>query len=240
MAVSRKYLARLRRPSDPARDLPALRGLDQVDWAALEHAHGRATDVPVLLRAAGCDDPHARDLAFELLSETIWHQGTVYPATAPAVPFLYRLLEADEARDKTRVALLLATIADGQTGADEDLAATRRAVAGRLDLLYPYLRDREWGVRHAVARTIGRYPEVVVRLLPDLEAAYRREPDKHVRLALAWAVGQTPEGAARVLPDLETALRDETDQWSRQALREVIVRIIGRAEPGAALDRGGL
>jgi hypothetical protein len=225
MPVSRGFLARLRRAADPARDPPALSGLDRVDWAALEHAHGRATDVPVLLRAAACDNPDDRDLAFELLAETIWHQGTVYPATAPAVPFLYRLLEADETADKQRVALLLTTIADGQTGADGDLAATRRAVRERLDLLYPYLRDPEWGVRHAVAWTIVRYPEAAARLLPDLEAAYRDEPNKHVRLALACAIGQSPEAAARLLPELEAALRDEPDRWYRQALQEVIERL---------------
>src|SRR4051794_25242079 len=89
MPVSRRLLARLRRAADSARGAPALRGLDQVDWAVLEHAHGQATDVPVLLRAAAGDDPDARELAFELLAESIWHQGSVYSATTPAVPFLY-------------------------------------------------------------------------------------------------------------------------------------------------------
>ncbi|MBO0697076.1 MAG: HEAT repeat domain-containing protein [Zavarzinella sp.] len=229
MAVSRKLLARLQRPAEAARDLPALRGIDDVDWASLEHAHGKATDVPVLLRAAACDDPDARDLAFELLYETIWHQGDVYPATAPVVPFLYRLLEADETPDKPQVAHLLATLAGcsfahmpDPTGAYADPAATRRAVGKQLDLLIPYLRDRDWGVRQAVAWAIGRFPEVAVRLLPALEAAYRKERNQAVRLGLAWAIGQSPEGAARVLPDLEAAVRDAPDPWSRQAFQGVI------------------
>jgi len=245
MAVSRKFITRLRRPAESARDLPALRGLDQVDWAALEHAHGSATDVPVLLRAAASDDPDARELAFELLAESIWHQGSVYSATTPAVPYLYRILEAEQTPDKQQVAVLLASIAGSQLAAhpddpravaDEDWAATRRAVAERLDLLYPYLRDPEWGVRHAVAWAIGRFPTIAVRLLPDLEAAYRTERNDAVRLGLAWAIGQSPEGAVRVLPDLEAALRGAPDQWVRQAYRSVIERIRERAEPGAAPD----
>jgi hypothetical protein len=228
--------------------LPALRGLDEIDWADLEHAHGRATDVPVLLRAAACDDPDARDLAFELLAESIWHMGNVYSATTPAVPFLYRLLEADETPDKQQVAVLLASIAGSQLAthpddpravADEDWAATRRAVTGRLDLLFPYIRDPEWGVRHAVAWTIGRFPEVAVRLLPNLQAAYHKERNEAVRLGLAWAIGQSPEGAAWVLPDLEAALQTAPDQWRRQALREVIGRIRERTGQGTAPDRGG-
>jgi hypothetical protein len=221
---------------ESAPDPPWLQGLSAVDWSAVGHAHGPATDVPALLRAAVSDAPEHREFAFELLAETIWHQGAVYPATAQVVPFLYRLLEADETPDKQEVALLLTTIAgcqlatitDGQTGADEDLAATRRAVAGRLDLLYPYLRDPEWGVRHAVAWTISRFPEIAVRLLPDLEDAYRKEPNKAVRLALAWAIGQSPEAAVRLLPELEAAFPDEPDRWYRQALREVIGRLTHR------------
>jgi hypothetical protein len=228
--------------------LPALRGLDEIDWATLEHAYGRATDVPVLLRAAACDDPDARELAFELLAESIWHQGSVFSATTRAVPFLYRMLEADETPDKQRVAVLLASIAgaqldthpdDPRAAADEDWVATRRAVAGRLDLLFPYIRYPEWWVRHAVAWAIGRFPEIAVRLLPNLQAAYNKERNEAVRLGLAWAIGQSPEGAARVLPDLEEALQTAPDQWSRQALREVIGRIRERAERGAAPDRGG-
>jgi len=76
-----------------------------------------------------------------------------------------------------------------------------------------------------VAWAIGRFPEIVVRLLPRLEAAYRKESDKHIRLALAWAIGQSPEGAAEVLPELETALRDDPDPWYRQAVQKVIERI---------------
>jgi hypothetical protein len=248
MPVSRKFVTRLRRPADSARALPALRGLDEVDWEALEHAHGSASDVPVLLRAAASDDPDARDLAFELLAESIWHQGSVYSATAPAVPFLYRMLEGDETPDEPQVAGLLASIAGCDLGshpddpaavADDAWVATRRAVAERLDLLYPYLRDPDWGVRHAVAWAIGRFPAIAVRLLPDLEAAYRTERNEAVRLGLAWAVGQSPGGAALVLPDLEAARRDAPDQWQRQAYGSIIERIRELAERGAACARGG-
>jgi hypothetical protein len=218
----------LRKLYKSAPNPPALVGLSAVDWSAVGHAHGRATDVPALLRAAASDDPDHREFAFELLSETIWHQGTVYDATALVVPLLYRLLEENETPDKQAVALLLATMADAQTGEDEDLAATRRAVAERLDLLYPYLRDPEWGVRQAVAVAVGRYPEACARLLPDLEAAYRDEANLSVRLALALAIGHSPEAAARLLPDLEAALRDAPDQYVRAALRGVIERLTQR------------
>jgi len=92
----------------------ALDGLDRVDWSAVSDAYGPATDIPALLRAAVAGDANHREFAYELLYQTIWHQGNVYSATAVAIPFLYNLLEAEGPHDKGAVAGLLAQIADGQ------------------------------------------------------------------------------------------------------------------------------
>src|SRR5262249_19006896 len=105
----------LRELYESAPDPPWLQGLSAVDWSAVEHAHGPATDVPALLRAAVSDDPGHRDFAWELLFETVWHQGTVYTASATVVPFLFRLLEADGVPDQSVAAQLLASIADGHS-----------------------------------------------------------------------------------------------------------------------------
>ncbi|QDU21753.1 HEAT repeat domain-containing protein [Urbifossiella limnaea] len=188
MAVPQKMLAEFAHVTDPARDPPSLVGLDQVDWAAVDHAHGPATDFPVLLRALVSDDPDARGFALQLLYETVWHQGTVWEATAHTVPFLYRVLAADGTPDKQSVVHLLSTIADCQTGASGHMDASRRAVGERLDLLYPYLRDPNPEIRQAVAWAVGHYPEVVARRLPDLEAALRDEPDEYTRGALREAI----------------------------------------------------
>jgi len=73
----------------------ALADLDEVDWSAVSDAYGPATDIPALLRAAVSSNPDHREFAYELLYQTIWHQGNVYSATATAIPFLYNLIEAD-------------------------------------------------------------------------------------------------------------------------------------------------
>ena len=67
-----------------------LDGLDSVPWPSLEHAFGSASDVPGMLERlsrGGRDSEEALDELFQ----TIWHQGTVYSATAEAVPFLAAL-----------------------------------------------------------------------------------------------------------------------------------------------------
>src|SRR5262245_59533068 len=90
-----------------------LDGLEAVDWASLRHAYGEATDVPGLLRALLSSDPKVREETIYELFGNIWHQGTVYPASAAAVPFLYELLTAPEVQDKPAIAHLLASIAEG-------------------------------------------------------------------------------------------------------------------------------
>jgi hypothetical protein len=206
---------------EPAPDPPALTGLSAADWSAVEHAHGPATDVPALLRAAVSDDPDHRDFAWQLLFETVWHQGTVYPASAAVVPFLYQLLEADGVPDRSSAAQLLAAIADGHSylachattpqsvaiheriaagngstlAADlarelADVAAARRAVGTRLELLVPFLRDPVPHIRAMVAVAIGHFPEIAARLLPDLEAAHRDEPDESTRGVLGEVIGR--------------------------------------------------
>jgi hypothetical protein len=77
-----------------------LAGLDEIDWAALRHACGAATDVPEWLRSLRSPDPEVRQWAEE--NGNIVHQATRYAATAPAVPFL---VEPAVARDTRARAL---------------------------------------------------------------------------------------------------------------------------------------
>jgi hypothetical protein len=90
-----------------------LDGLDSVDWASITHAYGEATDVPGLLRSLLSADPKVREETVYELFGNIWHQGTVYPASAAAVPFLYELLMTPVVQDKPNIAHLLASIAGG-------------------------------------------------------------------------------------------------------------------------------
>lgn len=86
-----------------------------VDWENLEHAYGSAGDVPELLMLLLADDETIRDNVYGTLYSNIWHQGTVYEASAYAVPFLLRLLEHPDTPDKAGVMGLLASPAEGNS-----------------------------------------------------------------------------------------------------------------------------
>ncbi|MFJ1701670.1 HEAT repeat domain-containing protein [Streptomyces sp. NPDC088252] len=78
-----------------------LTGLDEVDWANLNHAYGTAADVPGQLRALCGVDEQARQQAVSSLFNHLAHQGTRYQASPYAVPFLARIALAgrDPARE---------------------------------------------------------------------------------------------------------------------------------------------
>lgn len=92
-----------------------LESLDAVDWSRRQHAFGPADDVPSLLRSVAAGGTVA-DEAINRLYETIWHQGTVYDATALAVPFLAELARADsvEVRWRELVLMMILDIGRGE------------------------------------------------------------------------------------------------------------------------------
>jgi hypothetical protein len=205
-----------------APDSPALAGLGDVDWAAVEHAEGPADDVPALLRAAASGDPFHREFAWELLAETVCHQGTVYPASAAVVPFLYRLLGDDDVPDRSSAAELLALIADGRSylavhAATPEEAAVHERIAAENGSTLAADLARELADVAAARWAVGE------RL--DLLCPYLRDPAPPVRRAVAVAVGHYPEAAARLFPDLEAADRAERHRSVRQALRDAIDRL---------------
>ena len=125
-----------------------LERLHNVDWSALTHAYGPAADVPELIMALAAADRQARKNAYWELYGNIFHQGTRYPATAPAIPFLLELLADPSTPDRHELLLLLTHLVTGQFsvaadptmyagepddgsrpgGADEDYAAILRDV----------------------------------------------------------------------------------------------------------------
>jgi hypothetical protein len=90
-----------------------LEHLSSINWSDLSHAYGPADDVPQLLRdlASPTEEMHGRALG--TLYTTIYHQGTVYQASAYAVPFLIDLLQQEQVPERDGILGLLAVMAKG-------------------------------------------------------------------------------------------------------------------------------
>ncbi|MEV6104388.1 hypothetical protein AB0M28_06665, partial [Streptomyces sp. NPDC051940] len=158
----------------------ALDGLDERPWAELTHAYGAADDVPDQLRALAGDDEEEQEEALEELWSSILHQGSVYPATAEAVPFLTRLAVAG-----CRPTELLAMLGYAMRSGEDD-GACQEAVAGQLTLLLPLLGSADRAIRQAAAWAVGHTDTRAA--LEAVERRYAVEPDALVRAELLTAL----------------------------------------------------
>jgi hypothetical protein len=95
-----------------------LEALDRVTWADYRHAYGPAVDVPELLRALAFGDEGARGRAKYALYGNLWHQGTVYEASAHAVVFLIEMLAPGSNADRAFVLQYLGDLAAGSSYLD--------------------------------------------------------------------------------------------------------------------------
>lgn len=214
--------------------------LDTIDWASLTHAHGAATNVPGLLRSLLSEDGDVRMQACAELHEDIWHQGTVFPASAAAIPFLFELLTHPQDRVRGCAVSLLGCIATGEgwlqyvirvdgeqtlrrrlarpgQSLEEALGEERaameaihRGVSAGLRHLLPYLSDRE-GLAALVADALGNFPEHASWLVPAIDAALASESAEHVRQRLTESMVRLITGSPPEVP--KDATPAERARW---------------------------
>ena len=197
-----------------------LNDLELVPWQSLRHAFGDAREVPRLLRDLGSSEREQRQTALKDLFACLLHQGSVYEATARAVPFLFELLADPSTPERSWIAFLLASIGDGQgylkvhTGLDEE--RWRQLLAERGTTLEAEL-EREDEVVRGVRLAIGRGVEQLLPFLHDSQS--------EIRAAIARAAGQFPARAAELLPALEAAEATETAADAKEALRQSLAKL---------------
>jgi hypothetical protein len=149
-------------------------GIDDVAWSSLHHAYGSAADVPELLRTlASPDDVLRRELweGFGLV-----HQGSVYEATAPAVPFLTRIATRASVSLAARedVLDLLATLAMAKAAATEGSEPHQMRINPFTRKPMPFVRDATDWVTPTRGRLIDSVPSLLT-LLTDPEPSIREK-----------------------------------------------------------------
>ncbi|MBA9007690.1 HEAT repeat domain-containing protein [Thermomonospora cellulosilytica] len=213
-----------------------LAGLDDIDWAGLQHAYGSAEDVPGQLRALRSPDEKVREKARWELYGNIFHQGSRYEATPHAVPFLIRMARDPGTPEREGCVMLLSAIAIGYDeawlprGADpgrwreeverlqatdpeqvrRDLEAWVQEAADENERRSREFRltihDHEANVRAAVWE-LACY-DAVRAGVPELTGLLEDE-DPRVRATTAYLLGFFPEEAPRTLPGLLRAARTD-------------------------------
>ncbi len=239
--ATRNKCAQLSR--DRGRGVPPLfEGLNAIPWAELLHAYGSGEEVPVWLRQLASDDEQVRHRAMGMLGSSICHQGSIYPATAFAVPYLIALLQEPTIQGKYEILNWLAIFYNGypldeqmwygEEGAEsigawggmpkripfkDTHAAIEEGIPVYITLLdAPILIDR-LEAAHLLTRFLARAEE----FWPELEAALEREPTEAGRADLVLELGRL----AKQLPEKVSFFleRLQTDQSELEAFATALV-----------------
>ncbi|MEU9235174.1 hypothetical protein [Streptomyces subrutilus] len=225
--------------------------LDAVPWHTLTHAYGPAEDVPDLIRALYQDDDSVADEAIYELYGNIHHQGTVYPASAPAVPFLAHAVRHAPGK-RAELLMLLATLADHDQADFESphwpgssIASICAELSQALSGLLPCLVDAKREVRRAALRVVATVadqlpPELHAPVIAQLAALYESDPvpavraDAMVVLALLGRAVQEPLESP--LPEVRLAAALLAAERSGPPYANRLVEVF--AEDGAEPDPG--
>ncbi|MFE9803502.1 hypothetical protein ACFYP6_32395 [Streptomyces goshikiensis] len=164
-----------------------LDGLDARPWYSLSHAYGSAEDVPDLLRALTGADVDAADEALSELYGSVLHQGTVYAASAEAVPFLAGI--AASGHRTADVLALLGGMAESEDEYGVAPGAVRAAVADRLPLLLPLLASPEPEVRRIAAWAVSHTRATAIAL-PALRARWDEEAEPAARAEILAGIAR--------------------------------------------------
>ncbi|MFC9243528.1 HEAT repeat domain-containing protein [Streptomyces sp. NPDC057136] len=178
-------------------------GIDEVEWASMEHAYGPADDVPGLLRGLASADPAERESALDGMYGAVHHQGDVYGCTLACIPFLFELVVDPGIQDRGCIVELLTSIGgidldeDDEAEIDEEeiegaanYAMAAAAVTAGAGVFFELIADEDPGVRLAAPLALATLHSHPVRVLALLRERLPVEPDDEVRMALVEAAGR--------------------------------------------------
>ena len=175
-----------------------LEGLDNIDWASVEHRKGPATDIPKLLRDLLSNEMKTQSSAIIELFGKIWHHGTVYEATSKVVPFLYEILENPSCAERFSIVWLLGVIANGRSYHQEYNPEKKNEVEKEMI----WVKDAHSAILKGVKTVLGLLGE----------------KDKDLRLPVVLLLASLPEEAAQITPILSSILSTEKNVETRAGL----------------------
>lgn len=220
-----------------------LEGLDRIAWNQLSHAYGNASDVPGLIRGLAAGTADVRQASLDDLFGNIWHQGTVYEATAFAVPFLLELVADAAIPERSHILYLLQAISEGWLDCQRYAEGPGKFVPPQVAAQHAAERPYYQAAHEAVARGF----EVLSGLLGD---------DDAVRVGSAFVLATLTErrgDAASVLLDAIDGAMDDgrcgalllamlvlVQNSDDRAIADVAVRRFESVLEESGLDESGL
>lgn len=163
----------------------ALDGLADIDWRNLHHAYGSAEDVPDQLRSLAEGD----DSVLWDLFGNIHHQGSVYEATAYAIPFLWRLLAAHGEVGHSGIAALLGSIASASGDSTSHWTVQiREEIQKGAEIALRLLASSHEAARRGAVCILASTTGLANTLVPSLNDVLRANCSLHERAMIGLAL----------------------------------------------------
>lgn len=241
-----------------------LEELSSIDWHSLSHAYGPADDVPQLLRDLASPHEQIRSRALGTFYTNIYHQGTVYQASAYAVPFLLELVQEESVPERDEIVVLLAHLAVGDAYNRQHLRfyneeriqdpqfqqdmveqifwvdRTHEAVRSGLPLYIRLLKYPDVPMRMSASRLLSTFREEAAQILPVFSQRLQHEQDHRVRACLFYSIGALIARQADNYPEaialLAQALVEAETELVRVAAAMALLWTGSSEMPPRALD----
>ena len=179
--------------------------LRRVNWAEVEHAFGPATDLPdQLMKYIELRIPDVWHADLEFFYVYLTHQGTRYPATLAAVPFLAEMLENLPDKRPHLIDYLI-VIALGYAGWHSTGYRPKEAAGAYMTA--ELKRDIYQSVEQLcfpIFLELAQDYDAQQLTLPDFP---RLKRDETTQILALWALGWFPARAAEARPTLEGSSR---------------------------------
>ena len=206
--------------------------LDLVPWNQLSHAYGSAEGVPHLLRALTSKDDSKREEALSELFGNIWHQGTVYEATAYAVPFLIEIAVDRSIAGRADVLGLVGVIAES----DDGPATSHEEVLKKAWVLTELLSDPEPLVRASAAYVLGFLRAEAATIAPQMRRAIEKETDDGARAGMFLGLASLRDPTDENVEWLEGRLTGAADERELFVASVALAHSAGATTPDAAIS----
>jgi hypothetical protein len=221
-----------------------------VRWERLEHAFGRASDVPGLLDAVSQASGKKLHRQMGELCERVLHQGTIYSASPAAVHELIAMPARRNARDRAVFYDVLAEFAssarqairDGRAipccsgGEPEDGASILSEILQAHHRFAPDLEHPEPAIRGFAATLLTASAEADPAAIQLVRNRYSVEPDAPARLSFLTSLLRVHTTFSDWREFLTVALARESGAANRWALRRAEIHEWKSDAPAAAVD----
>lgn len=236
-----------------------LKGLDDIPWGKLTHAYGSADDVPSQLRRLASTDEGARKNVWHQLYGNIYHQGTVYEATAYAVPFLIRLAQTPSVPERDEIMMYIYWLWHGtsyrethqqysdfeEVGAPEFQAKLQQELAWVRAVKYA-VDAGAWTYAGLLADSAPRVRATAAYLLSLAKGDAKRhinwirtrldvEPDEMVWAACIYAIAELAEGVPQAIDWLTSVMNSDARPAARVSASLGLIRALRKDVPSNAV-----